>query len=88
MKIPFSCPVVTMDLLTLHNNLHKRLQQNDLQCSPNYLPGSWVPHCTITMDEPWDNCIKNLELIHGLGLLGDYQFNRMDVVEIKILSLG
>jgi 2'-5' RNA ligase superfamily len=79
----FLAPVVTMDLLILHSNLHKRLWENKLHCLPNYLPGAWVPHCTITMDEPWENCVNNLELIHGLGLLGDYQFDRMDVVEFR-----
>ena len=79
----FLAPVVTSELLALHHTLHKRLGENNLQGSPLYQPGSWVPHLTITMEEPWDECIKNLELIRGLDLLGDYLFNRMVIVEFR-----
>ncbi|MEW6185231.1 MAG: 2'-5' RNA ligase family protein [Thermodesulfobacteriota bacterium] len=79
----FLAPVVTRELLALHHTLHKRLGENNLQGSPLYHPGSWVPHLTITMEEPWDECIKNLELIRSLELFDDYLFNRMDIVEFR-----
>lgn len=43
----FLTPIVTSDLLELHRELHDKLE--GLLVSPwtRYLPGHWVPHCTL-----------------------------------------
>src|SRR5699024_702690 len=48
----FAAPVVTSDLLAQHGWLHGRLDGIALRPDPPYLPGSWVPHCTIAADLP------------------------------------
>jgi len=48
----FLAPTVSRELVTLHEALHHRLQESGLRANPYYLPGRWVPHCTIASDLP------------------------------------
>lgn len=45
-------PVPTHPLLDLHKRFHDHLQENDIQSSHYYLPGQWVPHCTLEFELP------------------------------------
>jgi hypothetical protein len=38
---------VTADLLAFHRDVHGALAGQPVEHSPHYLPGSWVPHCTL-----------------------------------------
>ena len=48
----FVAPVATPELLVRHAWLHERLSGIALHPDPPYLPGSWVPHCTIAAEIP------------------------------------
>lgn len=50
----FAAPVVTSRLLEPHAWLHRRLDGIALRPDPAYLPGYWVPHCTIAAELPLD----------------------------------
>lgn len=46
-SVVFLAPVISDTLLRLHQHCHEALRTADLESSPYYRPGSWVPHCTI-----------------------------------------
>ena len=43
----FLAPVVTFDLLALHTRFHRTVVPAGLEPNRHYLPGAWVPHCTL-----------------------------------------
>jgi hypothetical protein len=38
---------VTAELLAFHANVHTALANQLVEHWPHYLPGNWVPHCTL-----------------------------------------
>jgi 2'-5' RNA ligase len=50
--VVFLAPVVTAELLALHDRFHQEFR--DLAGGPwaYYLPGQWVPHCTVALEVP------------------------------------
>lgn len=80
-NVLFLSPVPAIPLLTLHRELHDRLAKAQLVSSPYYLPGSWIPHCTLGLNVPAFVLPKAVEIlaqafkpIHG-------QFQHIGVVE-------
>ncbi|MBI5091639.1 MAG: 2'-5' RNA ligase family protein, partial [Candidatus Hydrogenedentes bacterium] len=51
-NVLFLAPVVTRDLLVIHAGLHQDLAELGLFADANYRPGKWVPHCTLSMEQP------------------------------------
>ncbi len=45
--VVFLTPVVTSDLLELHKSFHQFAAQFKDQAVEHYLPGHWVPHCSL-----------------------------------------
>ncbi len=43
----FLSPVMTSDLLKLHAHLHRSIKHLMRGALSHYLPGNWVPHCTL-----------------------------------------
>ena len=43
---------VTPDLLDHHRTVHDRLAARGVEIWEHYLPGRWVPHCTISLRVP------------------------------------
>lgn len=65
-------PVPTQPLLELHTLFHQYLKENNIPSSHYYLPGQWVPHCTLEFEIPDDQfnlalqlCKKHFSPIHG-----------------------
>ena len=46
-SVVFLAPVVTDDLLLLHRRFHERFRAYAEDSGTLYLPGQWVPHCTL-----------------------------------------
>lgn len=46
----FLVPTVSKELIELHEYFHERISKLGLKANPYYLPGRWVPHCTIASD--------------------------------------
>ena len=63
-NVVFLAPVVTTELLTLHQRFHNKLNAAGLSGDPHYLPGAWVPHCTITMEEQLPRTLETIKSIH------------------------
>jgi 2'-5' RNA ligase len=47
--VVFLAPTVTRSLLDLHQRFHVFLDQHSAKKWPLYLPGAWVPHCTLAL---------------------------------------
>lgn len=47
--ILYLAPVPTARLLDLHAHLYEQLEAVGYASDPLYVPGSWVPHCTLEM---------------------------------------
>lgn len=48
--VVFLSPTVTGDLLQLHTEVNRLLGQVGDTPDPFYVPGSWVPHCTLAVE--------------------------------------
>jgi 2'-5' RNA ligase len=46
----------TERLLRLHAEVAELLRGRGIEVRPEYLPGAWIPHCTVAMDVPRDRC--------------------------------
>ncbi len=79
----FLAPVVTRRLLDLHQTFHIRFSGFGAVSSAYYLPGNWVPHCTLAtgvaaaaMLETVRVCLENTRTIRG-------RFERVALVEFR-----
>lgn len=80
--VVFVAPVVTQELLVLHAAFHERVRPIATGQSAYYLPGHWVPHCTLAERIPPalvpDTVVSAREL--KLPITG--RFARLRIVEI------
>lgn len=60
-QVLFLAPVVAPALLTLHRAYHSLTAELRPLCRPHYLPGNWVPHCTLAMFLPPPALLRGLE---------------------------
>ena len=74
----FLAPVVTEPLLTVHARLNDVLQDQGIAQWPHYLPGSWVPHCTLATN------LTPTELSAAAGLLAGFRQIQAEVPEVGI----
>ena len=64
-RVLFLAPVVAPPLLAVHHVFHSLTAALRPLCRPYYLPGSWVPHCTLAMLLPLPALLKALEQLAG-----------------------
>lgn len=71
-NVVFLQPVPSQSLIELHKSFHQLLQENNILSSHYYLPGQWVPHCTLEFELPDDQfnlalqlCKEHFSPIHG-----------------------
>ncbi len=57
--------VVTEDLLALHARVHQALTGQPVTHWPVYLPGRWVPHCTLAQQLGSDEIATAFRLLRG-----------------------
>jgi 2'-5' RNA ligase len=60
-NVLFLAPVVTPALLDLHATWHTMATTLRAACRAHYLPGRWVPHCTLSMLGPMAGVIAGLD---------------------------
>jgi 2'-5' RNA ligase len=82
-NVLFLSPVLTSKLLGLHRDFHDRLAEGQLTPSAYYIPGNWIPHCSVEMEIPDEQFSKALELcrkdfkpLHG-------RFEEIGIVEFR-----
>jgi len=88
-NIVFLAPVVTESLISAHAMLHRYLTDANMKCHLHYLPGAWVPHCTITAEEPLEKSIESIQKIHSAQVLGEYSLDSIHLVKFRpVVSLA
>ena len=60
-NVLFLSPIPTIQLLTYHQEFHRRLAKSKLISSPYYLPENWTPHCSVEMNIPESQLPKAIE---------------------------
>ncbi|WP_425568669.1 2'-5' RNA ligase family protein [Nonomuraea antimicrobica] len=63
----FLTATVTADLLACHARVHTALADEAVEHWSHYLPGNWVPHCTLALG------LDSVGRTTAIGLLHDYQ---------------
>ncbi|MGF9697882.1 2'-5' RNA ligase family protein [Paenibacillus sp. MABNR03] len=68
--ILFLTPVPSKEFLTLHDNHHSFFEKYRMKAESQYLPGNWIPHCTLAnrlndekLKEAMSFCTKRIERI-------------------------
>jgi 2'-5' RNA ligase len=61
----FLATTVTADLLAFHAQVHAALANQPIQHWPYYLPGNWVPHCTLAQGLDSTGRATAIELLHN-----------------------
>ncbi len=79
----FLASTVTSSLLELHLQIHEILHSICTDSNPYYLPGKWVPHCTLALDlEPrWITQALDIGLQLSLPLSGE--ITEIGVIEFR-----
>jgi 2'-5' RNA ligase len=63
--VVFLALTATRPLLDAHENLHRSLKAfSDFEPEPFYLPGRWVPHCTVAIDLDPEQIPKAIEFCY------------------------
>ncbi len=68
----FLTPTVTQELLTFHSDHYQNLGEFNEKANSLYLPGKWIPHCTLANDlshedlaKVYHHCIERNDTIYG-----------------------
>ncbi len=61
-NVVYLTPVPSLQLITTHAAFHQVLQREKINPSKYYLPGRWVPHCTLEFEQPDDQYYRSIEL--------------------------
>lgn len=77
----YLAPVVTMEMLAFHAQLHACLEGLGVAQAEYYLPGHWVPHCTLAIGLPPDKIAGVLDLCRRRGV-----FAPASIVEIGLVE--
>lgn len=81
--VVFATPTVTQELLIFHKNLYDSLAADAKKPWEMYLPGKWVPHCTLALGIELKNLGRIFEKCLDLDLPMSVQANQVGVVEFQ-----
>jgi 2'-5' RNA ligase len=81
--VVFLAPVVTADLLGLHMRFHDRFRELATDPWAYYLPGQWVPHCTLAMECPVALIPKAVDICRAVSLPLDGRLEAVGIVEFR-----
>lgn len=80
-NILFLSPVVTRELLQIHEDLYGRCMAQGLVYDERYRPGLWVPHCTLDEKVSLDKTLRDITYLAEHAPLGEYLVDRVIVAE-------
>jgi hypothetical protein len=68
----FLSPTVTKELIDFHSGHHEYFKEFNENANSLYLPGKWIPHCTLAnrlppekLSEAFNYCLKGNDIIYG-----------------------
>ena len=82
--VAFLAPVMTAELAAVHERFHAELAAFGSGAWPHYLPGRWVPHCTIAFEFDAERRGEALEV--GLGGIGAAEVREVGLVRFDATS--
>ncbi len=77
----FLAPLVTPDLLRLHTGLHRSLKGLTQGLWDHYLPGKWVPHCTMGIHLRPKTLLKGFQVLRERNYAISGRSKRLVLVE-------
>lgn len=81
--VVFVAPTPTKELIDFHRNIIQSLTPDAEAISTKYLPGTWVPHCTLALDFPKKRIPEVIELCLDLPLPFNLRATQVGVVEFQ-----
>jgi 2'-5' RNA ligase len=79
----FLAPTVTPALLELQAGLHARFSRVATAPWEHYLPGAWVPHCTLATDFTAEQFTGALEIVRRVALPIACRLVEIGIVEFR-----
>ena len=81
--VVFIAPVVTRELLRIHETFHSQVGDKGLDCQSYYLPGRWVPHCTVATNVPSDKMGQAVDVCLRYGAFEVVDIGNLSLVEFR-----
>jgi 2'-5' RNA ligase len=81
--VVFAAPTITQELLSFHKDIHETLAAEAKNPWEMYMPGQWVPHCTLALGFDLKNLGRIFEKCLGLGLPLHAQADQVGIVEFQ-----
>ncbi len=82
----FLAPIVTAQLLHMHTDFHGLFAQHTQERWPYYLPGGWVPHCTLAHKVPSAQLATVIGIARSMRLPLRARVRRLAVVEVAVAT--
>jgi 2'-5' RNA ligase len=79
--VVFLAPVVTQELLAVHERLHSLMRDRGVQSVNYYWPGEWVPHCTVAMGVTPDKIGAATEICVQSEAFGPVELDAVSLIE-------
>ncbi len=81
--VVFAAPTFTQDFFDFHKHIHEVLSTESKNPWEMYLPGRWVPHCTLAMGFKFKDLGRIFEKCLELDIPMDVQVDQVGVVEFQ-----
>jgi 2'-5' RNA ligase len=81
--VVFASPLVTKELLDFHKDLQARLANEGKNPWELYIPGQWVPHCTLSLGYKIENQAEIIRICQTMSLPMDVRAVQLGVVNFK-----
>jgi len=79
----FLAPTLTDELLTLHHSYHDHFQAFHNNPNSYYVPGKWVPHCTIANHLNSTQFLSAMEYIYG-----NFDVKTASIEKLKLIKVN
>jgi hypothetical protein len=79
--IVYLAPVVTPQLLAIHARFHALLTQLAAPSNAYYLPGNWMPHCSVGINLPADKIGQAVMLCHQADVFRPVMLTTVRLIE-------
>jgi len=79
--VVYLAPNVNQKLLDIHAYIHQLLKDSGTSSSMNYIPGYWIPHCTLALDIDPNLTARAIEIGLSMPFPVHCQVEEIGVVE-------
>lgn len=81
--VVYLAPVVTAELLALHARFHARFATLATPSNAYYLPGHWMPHCTVGFELPADKIGQAVTLCQQANVFQAVTLTTIRLIEFR-----